>query len=155
MIATKDFRTQNRDASVLRSKVQLPSMVSGHNRGFVIDFIGLRDEFLGFHKSTVHTFNIDLENPYVRNLYFISDDYLYVVTKTRRMLREVYVKAVFSDPRQALVFMDKADALTGYNWEYPIPGNLIGSLNNMVINNEFRWTEVLKSDDVNDGNDAE
>ncbi|WP_428743149.1 hypothetical protein [Tenacibaculum sp.] len=151
---TKDFRPFKDNVEILRSKSKLPSMVTSHNRGEVIDFIGMRDDFLGFQKTTVHTFNIDLENPMVTELYFTSGDYLYIVSQGRSLIREVYMKAVFSDPREVKIFNGELTLINGMDWDYPLPDNLIGQLNNMIINNEFRWGQIVQPDLINDGKDA-
>lgn len=154
IVSTKDFIPQEDYAKIFKSKDRLPAMVTAHSRGFVIDFVGNRDEFLGFQKSSIHTFNLDIQNPLIRNIYFVSDGFLYIITKNRVNIREIFVRALFSDPRAVLEFEGKADKSTGYSWDYPIPENLIGQLNNLAINNEFRWGTILPSDDINDGKDA-
>lgn len=154
LIATKDFRPYREDVTILRSREKLPSMVSAHDNGYVIDFVGPKDALLGFHKSSVSLYNLDSHNPYIRNLYFISDGYLYIATKDRNFLRGVYTKAAFNSPREVRAFEGFVDNSVDFEWSYPIPGNLIGSLNNMAMNNEFRWAEMFPSDDVNDGKDA-
>jgi hypothetical protein len=151
---TRDFRPYRSDVTIFKSKDPVPTMATAHDVGFINQFVGTRDEFLGFQQSSVHTYNIDLENPYVQSVYFFVDNYLYTATKNSNLLREVFVRAVFNNPREVIEYNKGVDPMRGYDWEYPIPGNLIGSLNNLVINNEYRWMQVIPSDLVNDGNDA-
>lgn len=132
----------------------LPSIVTSH-RGHIIERVGTRNRPLGMQKSSLSTYALDLSNPLTREVYFIEGDNLVIATKNNSMLREVFVSAVFESPREVLIANGKADETTGHDWEYPLPGNLVGSVNNMVINNEFRWASMLKADLINDGKDAE
>ena len=152
---TSDFKSFNPNVTILKSKNRLPEMATAHDLGYIIQFVGTRDEFLGFQQSSVHTFNIDLESPYIQNTYFLADGYLYIATKDNSFLREVYVRAIFSNPRVVNLLNNKITIMSGLNWDYPLPDNLIGSLNNMIINNEYRWMHMLPSDHINDTKDAE
>lgn len=153
LVSSKDYIPKHSCAKVLRSKDKIPKLATFH-RGYMVDYVGTRDEFLGFYPSAVHSFNLDLEDPYTTDVYFITGGYLYVVTKNRNMLREVYFKAMFNSPREVMEFEGDLDRTSGDNWQYPIPGNLVGQLNNLVINNEFRWSALIPPDLKNDGKDA-
>ena len=152
--ATKDFRAYNPDVVLLKSKNSMPSFSTSHFKGGIVNFIGSRDGFMGFQQSEVHCFNIDLENPFVQNTYFIVGNSLYIATKEYKTMREVFARGVLSNPRKAIEFNSGEDLL-GLDWEYPIPEGLIGQLNNMIINNEYRWMSIIPSDLINDGKDAE
>ena len=154
LISTRDFRPFKSGVTILRTKDKIPNLVSTHNRGFLIDYVGFRDDFLGFQKTTLQTFNIDLENPMVTELFFNTEDYLYIVTQGKSFAKEVYLKGVFSDPREVKLMNKEITITSGLNWDYPLPDNLIGQLNNFIINNEFRWKQILQPDLINDGKDA-
>ena len=155
LVATKEFKPYNLDVTILKSKTQLPSLVTSHDVGFIIQFVGLRDEFMGFQQSSVHTYNIDLESPYVQSVYFIVGGYLYIATKVNTFIREILVRGIFSNPRDVVELSSDFNIFNGLDWDYPIPGNLIGSLNNMILNNEYKWMHILKPDNINDSKDAE
>ena len=155
LVTTKEFKPYNLDVTILKSNTQLPSLVTSHDVGFIIQFVGLRDEFMGFQQSSVHTYNIDLESPYVQSVYFIVGGYLYIATKVSTFIREILVRGIFSNPRDVVELSSDFNILSGLDWDYPIPGNLIGSLNNMILNNEYKWMHILKPDNINDSKDAE
>ena len=155
LVTTKEFKPYNLDVTILKSMAQLPSLVTSHDVGFIIQFVGLRDEFMGFQQSSVHTYNIDLESPYVQSVYFIVGGYLYIATKVSTFIREILVRGIFSNPRDVVELSSDFNILSGLDWDYPIPGNLIGSLNNMILNNEYKWMHILKPDNINDSKDAE
>lgn len=154
LVTTKEFKPYNLDVTILKSMTQLPSLVTSHDVGFIIQFVGLRDEFMGFQQSSVHTYNIDLESPYVQSVYFIVGGYLYIATKVSTFIREILVRGIFSNPRDVVELSSDFNILSGLDWDYPIPGNLIGSLNNMILNNEYKWMHILKPDNINDSKDA-
>jgi len=148
---TNDFRANLPDVVILKTK-EFPTIASSH-KGDIVRFVGTRDEFMGFQSSGIHTYNIDLENPYVRNIYFTQGDFLYICTKNYMMLREVYIEAVFNNPRAVKAFQGELDLFNKEDWEYPIPDGLIGQLNNMIINGEYNWMHLLRADKINDGSD--
>ena len=152
--STKDFRPYRDTVGILKSKIQLPSFATSHLNGNIVNYVGPRDEFLGFQQSSVNYFNLDLENPFILNTFFTVNNYLYVATKEFRTIREVFVRGVISNPRKGIEF-NSSSKLMGLDWEYPIPEGLIGQLNNMIINNEYRWMSIVPSDLLNDGKDAE
>lgn len=154
VVTATEFRAYDSNVKILKSKNPIPSFATIHDNGFLINFVGTRDEFLGFQQSSVHSYNIDLENPYVQNVYFIVGDIMYFATKNYTTMREVFVRGVLNNPRQGYN-ANTEDKLIGYNWEYPIPEGLISQLNNLIINNEYRWMHTLPSDLINDGKDAE
>lgn len=153
--ATREHRPYREDVKILRSKEPIPSIATGHDYGKLISFVGAKDDFMGFQQSGVANYNIDMENPYIRNLFFTVGGYLYVATKNNSMLREVFVRAVFNNPRESTKLNGGEDLFDLYNWEYPIPDGLIGQLNNLIINSEYRWMHILPQDLKNDGQDAE
>lgn len=153
VISTKDFRPYNNLAVMLKSSESIPSFATSHSEGNIINFVGPRDEFLGFQQSSVSNFNIDLENPFVQNVYFMVGNTMYFATKSYTAIREVFVRGVLNNPRKGIEF-NSGEILVGYNWEYPIPEGLIGQLNNMIINNEYRWMSIIPTDVINDGKDA-
>lgn len=150
LLKTSDFRPRRNDVYILKSKDPLPNIVTSH-RGDIIDYVGVRDEYLGFQKSSLQTFNLDMENDFVSEAYFTTQGHLYIVSKNRRMLKSVYMSAVFGDPR---AYMDYMGMDTSGDFEYPVPSNLIGQVNNLVINNEYRWGKMILPDLINDGQDA-
>lgn len=154
VVSATEFRAYDPNVKILKSQNQIPSFATIHDNGFLINFVGTRDEFLGFQSSSVHTYNIDLENPFVQNVYFIVGTTIYLATKYYTTLREIFIRGVMNNPREAYN-SNTTDKLLGYNWEYPIPEGLIGQLNNMIINNEYRWMHTLPSDLLNDNKDAE
>lgn len=153
--ATRDFRPYNSDVTILKSIIKLPSIATGHEYGHLIDFIGFRDAVMSMQKSTVNTFNLDIENPYIKSLFFIVDDYLYIVTRDSRLSKEVYVRAVFESPKTCVEIEGNLDPFDEFNWEYPIPTGLIGQLNNIVVNSEFKWINIFPQDLKNDSQDAQ
>ena len=150
---SKEFRPTDPDVYVLKSDT-MPSLAVSHRSGNMIQFVGLRDEYIGFQKTELHLYNLDLENPYVRNVYFINNDKLYIATKNRSFLREVLVKAVFDDPLEVLKHNNNdIDVFDEFNFEYPIPGNSLSQLNSLIIDNEYRWMNITQADDENNGKD--
>jgi hypothetical protein len=59
-----------------------------------------------------------------------------------------------NNPRKAIE-LNTRTKLMGIDWEYPIPEGLIGQLNNLIINNEYRWMSIIPQDLLNDGKNAE
>ncbi len=152
LATTKDFRPIK--GYMLRTVDPFPAVVNDH-KGLLLDYVGTRDSERNFLKSSVRTFNLDMENPYLETAYFIESGYLYICTKRLRSIREVYVSGVFSDPRKVMELNGANPNALGYSWDYPLPANLIGQVNNMVINNEYRWMSILPADLTNDGVDGE
>ena len=151
--STKDFRAYNTDVIVLKSKEQIPSPVTAHSNGFVLQFVGFRDDIMSLQNSSLHTYNLDIENKYVSGVYFIVNNYLYLALKDRTAVREVYVRGVFADPRKVIYANTGEDLLLGYDWEYPMPEAMLSQVNALVINNEYRWLNMLPPDILNDGKD--
>jgi hypothetical protein len=152
--STKDFRPTNKDVIILKSIDQIPSPIVGHDNGYVLQTVGLRDEFLGFQPSSVHTFNIDLENQYVQSIYFVVDNYVYIATKSYNPIREVFIRGVFENPRQVIYSQTGGEnLLLGYDWEYPYPTGLLSQLNSLTINNEYRWMNMFPADVTNNNRD--
>ena len=149
--STKDFRPYNPDVIILKSKDKLPSPITRHENGYVLQFVGLRDEFISFQTSSVHTYNIDMEHPFVQSVYFIVDEYLYICTRRMSPLREVFVRGVFESPREVIYSNNGENLLLGYDWVYPFPAGLLSQLNSLVVNNEYRWMNMLPADLVNNG----
>ena len=150
-----DFRPTSDKLRILRSVRKLPNLASANDGGYLINFVGLRDSFMGAQQSFVHTFNIDSNNSMVQNLFFINNNYLYYVTRNNSLIREIYVRAVFTDPRQVLLFDDESNGFLEYDWEYPVPEGLISQLNNLIMSQEYQWMKVVPSDLTNDGKDAQ
>ena len=151
-IPTKDFRAVGTDVSILKSATTIPIPVVGYS-GFVIPFVGLRDEYYGYQKSTVRTFNLELEHPFIQNTYFVVNNYMYIATKNRSTQREVFIRGVFADPREALRGEGDINLEFGFDWNYPIPEGTISQLNSLIINNEYRWMNMLPADQLNNGRD--
>ena len=151
---TKDFRSFRDTVTILKSKEVLPSFATSHTNGGIVSFVGTRDEFMGFQQSDVNYFNIDLENPFVQNTFFIVGNNLYIATKEYKTIREVFVRGVMNNPRKTIESNTRTK-LMGMDWEYPIPEGLIGQLNNLIINNEYRWMSIVPQDLLNDGKNAE
>lgn len=149
---SEDFDPTDPDVIVYKSKHELPSTATNHKGGDMFGWVGLRDDDFGFQRTDVSMYNIDLEHSFVRNLYMEVDGYLYILTKVSYDINDLYVKMVAGDPREAYNF-GKDEVELGNDWSYPIPANLVSQLNNLCINNEFRWRSMLKLDTVNDGND--
>ena len=68
-------------------------------------------------------------------------------------LREIYVRGVFESPREVKAHVEGENLMLGYDWEYPFPVGLLSQLNALVINNEYRWMNMLPADLVNNGRD--
>ena len=153
LVSTRDFKAYNKDVIILKSVERLPFPVTCHENGFVLQYVGLRDDVIGFQSSSVHTYNLDIENKYVSRVYFIVDNYLYVALKYNTAIREVFVRGVFADPREVIQLHTGENLLMGYDWEYPIPAAMLSQLNGMVINNEYRWMNMLPPDILNNGRD--
>lgn len=153
---TNDFKPYSDKVRILRSVRKLPTFATSNVGGYLVNFVGSRDDFMGAQQSSVSTYNIDLQHPMVKHLYFLNNDYLYYSTRSNSFLREIYVKAVCVDPRAAIAFdYDDATEFLDYNWEYPIPEGLINQLNNMIMNQEYQWMKIIPSDLTNDGKDAQ
>ncbi len=151
---SKQLRPYKDDVTLLVSKEKLPQVLTSHESGSVFGFVGDRAEFMGFQKSELSTYNIDLQHPYIKNTFFELDDHLYIGTRDINYRREVFVQAVFTSPRDVREFeKGDIDPFDPFNWEYPIPGNLIGQLTNMIMSNEYKWTHLFLTDYVNDGRD--
>ena len=148
--STRDFKALRNDVVVLKSKKQLPGLVTSNSGGYIIQHVGYRDDFYGFQKTYQNVFNLDLENPYIQNVYFIVNNYLYIATKTDSNLKEVFVRTVAENPRELLDFVE-VDLMRGYDWNYPIPNDQIGQLNSLIVNNEYKWMNMLPSDLLNNG----
>ena len=151
--STKDYRAYNRDVIILKSKTQIPSPITAHANGFVLQFVGFRDDIMSLQTSSLHTYNIDVENKYVTGVYFVVDNYLYLALKDRVTVREVFERGVFADPREVISANKGEDLFLGYDWEYPMPAAMLSQVNALIINNEYRWLNMLPADILNDGKD--
>ena len=149
--STKDFRPHHPEVKIFKSD-KLPAFAKYH-KGSRVHFVGTRDGMFPFQQSEIHTFNIDMENPYVMNTFFNHGGYLYICTKNTSLLREVYVEGVFDSPREVAELEGKIDPFDEFNWHYPIPNGVIGQLNNLILNNEYRWMHILNADTENNGKD--
>ena len=153
LVSTKDFKAVDRDVIILKSEKRIPSPITRHDNGYVLQYVGLRDDYMGYQSSSVHTFNTDLAHPFIQAVYFVVDEYLYICLKNTSTLREVYVRGVFESPREVLYSLNGENLLLGYDWEYPIPVGTLSQLNALIVNNEYRWMNMLPADIINNGKD--
>ena len=151
--STRDYRAYNTDVVILKSKTQIPSPITAHANGYVLQFVGFRDDIMSLQSSSLHTYNLDVENKYVAGVYFVVDNYLYLALKDRTAVKEVYVRGVFADPREVIAANEGENLMLGYDWEYPMPAAMLSQVNSLIINNEYRWLNMLPPDILNDGKD--
>lgn len=151
LISTNDFRTHTRGV-VIMEVANIPDVITADGFGKLFNFVGTRDDFQGFQKTTPAYFSMDLTQPLVHSVYFTANDKLYVATKRHFALREVYVRAVFASPRKVLEFNNDTNA-NNFEWRYPTPQNFVQQLNAELVKNELMWMNMLPPDDKNDGRD--
>ncbi len=108
---------------------------------------------MSLQSSSLHTYNLDVENKYVAGVYFVVDNYLYLALKDRTAVKEVYVRGVFADPREVIAANEGENLMLGYDWEYPMPTAMLSQVNSLIISNEYRWLNMLPPDILNDGKD--
>jgi len=137
---------------VLRSKVKIPTPISLPDSDG-ITFVGLKDDYLPFLRTTFELSNLERYRRYTANTnrWYFKDGYIFVVTPDLTALDDVMVTLVAESPRDVINF-NKTNKELYYDWEYPFPSNWMAQMQNLFLSSETRALSIPK-DDINDGND--
>lgn len=111
-----------------------------------------------FDFTTLYGIRYDSHQKYTSNTpkFFIKNRYLYIVNPPNLLLRYVSLSALFEDPKEAIEFNDSSiggitiDPFDPYNFEYPITGNMLELVYNLMINGELKLQSSLKDDTKQD-----
>lgn len=146
-----DFSSLDENVIVFETTT-LPDLITADGFGKLFDFVGTRNAYLGFQKTTPQYFNLDLSRTLTHTVYFTQGEKLYIATTKYHNLRSAFIRGVFASPRKVLEFNNDTNA-TNMEWQYPTPQNFVQQLNSELVQSELQWLNMLPPDDKNDGRD--
>ncbi len=88
--------------------------------------------------------------------FFIKNRYLYIINYSNLALKYISLSALFENPKEAIEFNDLSlggitiDPFNPYEFEYPITGNMLELVYNMMISEELKLQNSLKDDTKQD-----
>lgn len=83
----------------------------------------------------------------------LVDGVAYIANADKLGTRKLLLSGYFSDPLDVHMFKGDYNILSGLSYDFKFPEELLGQLNNMVTQGEYRWNEAIPEDNTNDGID--
>lgn len=141
---------------VLKSKKKLPNLLSVRGRS-TLSYVGPAifgtKPFELIESEDAHGY---IKDKYASTAAFIEGGYVFVVGKSIavRLIKYVRVEGIFDDPEKLASFQscecdpeDKQPCVTDFT-EYPIPGHLVSTMQEEVLNNYLRTYKLEATRDI-------
>ena len=150
---TRDFKSID-GFILLKTKKEIPEPVTLSEGDGIISIQG-KDSLYPYQRTTHELFNLEGGSPMGKYMskYFEYENYVYLVCPDKPNINKVDIRGVFSNPIEVENYLHGENPLRGLDFEYPIPFGVLDQLNALIMNNEYRWSEILPQDLINDAKD--
>lgn len=147
-----------KEICVLKSKLPLPLTINLKTSNNYT-YVGGMDGSTPYSYTEQNTLKYLITSKYSgkKTKYLIINSYLYILNPPSNALRYVKVTALFNNPKEIIERNDilegktTVDIFDPYNFEYPVTGNMLETIYNMMINIEFKVQMSTKDDTLQDG----
>jgi hypothetical protein len=144
---------------IIRTKLQIPSPVEVYEND-LITYVGTTDGRTSFQRTTFNKVIWDSYAKYSGKLpkWYIQNNYIYIVNPPSSVFSIGNIQGVFGDPVKAEEFRtcdctpDSGDCMQtmNFDFEYPLPENLLDSLYKMMVDAEIKLSMILPQDTLDD-----
>jgi hypothetical protein len=115
-----------------------------------LSYVGPEDGSQNFDKLEFHDLQFIKFSKFAKNYphYGIKDKYLYLYYPPTENIKYISIHGIFEEPEE---IEKMKDPFIGFEFEYPIPGYIIPTIKELIMEKELRIGLSTNEDKVNDG----